>query len=282
MNISIIIPSWNNKKYLQKCIESIQLNSFFKHEIIVHLNEGTDGSKDYLDKIDIKYSKSNINIGICSAVNLAYKKTNNNYILYSNDDMYFAKNWDKKLDNEISELNHNFFYITAKTISSKNDIIQLDCGKNIEEFNQTKFDNFCNNDQSPDLRASHLCPFIIHKEIWDRVGGFSEEFDPGDGSDPDFCMKLWKQNIRVFKCLSSFKIYHFGSITTRRKNFKINNGTKTFILKWGFSPKYFRKYYLGAINNTIYDGPLKNKKLNLKMFIDLILDKIKYLVYKFL
>ena len=117
MNISIIIPSWNNKKYLQKCIESIQLNSFFKHEIIVHLNEGTDGSKDYLDKIDIKYSKSNINIGICSAVNLAYKKTNNNYILYSNDDMYFAKNWDKKLDNEISELNHNFFYITAKTIS---------------------------------------------------------------------------------------------------------------------------------------------------------------------
>ena len=35
-------------------------------------------------------------------------------------------------------------------------------------------------------------PHLIHKEIWDRVGGFSEEFYPGTGSDPDLNMKLWK------------------------------------------------------------------------------------------
>ena len=91
MNISIIIPSWNNLKYLSKCIESIKNNSLYEHEIIIHLNEGSDGSEEYLNKINIKFTKSNANIGICSSVNKAYKIATQNYIMYSNDDMYFSK-----------------------------------------------------------------------------------------------------------------------------------------------------------------------------------------------
>ena len=282
MNISIIIPSWNNLKYLSKCIESIKNNSLYEHEIIIHLNESADGSEEYLNKINIKFTKSNANIGICSSVNKAYKIATQNYILYSNDDMYFSKNWDKYLKKEILNFKDNLFYLTAKSVSKKNDIVILDCGKNIEDFDQKKFDDYCVNDNSPNLKASHLCPFIVHKEIWSQIGGFSEEFNPGDGSDPDFCMKLWNINVRVFKCLSSFKIYHFGSITTRKENFKMNNGTKSFILKWGFSPKFFRKYYLRSIINDVYSGPLENIKYSYKMFLDLILDKIKYLIFKVL
>ena len=46
---SIIIPTFNNLKYLIKCIESIKKNSFYNsHEIIPHVNDGTDGTLDYL------------------------------------------------------------------------------------------------------------------------------------------------------------------------------------------------------------------------------------------
>ena len=38
-------------------------------------------------------------------------------------------------------------------------------------------------------------------------------------------MKLWLQNVRMFKCVSKFKVYHFGSITTRNKNIKLNVGS---------------------------------------------------------
>ena len=62
----------------------------------------------------------------------------------------------------------------------------------------------------------------------------------------------------------------------------MNNGTKSFILKWGFSPKFFRKYYLRSIINDVYSGPLENIKYSYKMFLDLILDKIKYLIFKVL
>ena len=40
---SIIIPSYNNLNYL-KLYKSIINNSKFNHQIIVHVNEGTDGT----------------------------------------------------------------------------------------------------------------------------------------------------------------------------------------------------------------------------------------------
>ena len=45
---SIIIPTFNNIQYLKKCIESIRNNSTYNHEIIPHVNEGSDGTIDYL------------------------------------------------------------------------------------------------------------------------------------------------------------------------------------------------------------------------------------------
>ena len=39
---------------------------------------------------------------------------------------------------------------------------------------------------------------VIHKDLWKSVGGFSEEFYPGTGSDPDLNMKLWKKGVKRF------------------------------------------------------------------------------------
>ena len=80
-----------------------------------------------------------------------------------------------------------------------------------------------------DHQGTHFAPHLVSKKMWDKVGGFSEEFNPGIGSDPDFNMKLWKEGVRIFKGLNDFKVYHFGSLTTRKKKnlFKIE-GTKHF------------------------------------------------------
>ena len=42
---SIIIPSYNNLNYLKICIKSLRRNSKYNHQIIVHVNEGSDGLK---------------------------------------------------------------------------------------------------------------------------------------------------------------------------------------------------------------------------------------------
>ena len=194
--------------------------------------------------------------------------------------MYFCKNWDLYLENEIKRYKDNFYYISGTNISNKDGIINYDCGSSPENFNINKFNAFCENDTSNDLQGSHWAPHLIHKDIWLKVRGFSAEFNPGDGSDPDFCMKLWKENIRIFKCLSKFKVYHFGSITTRKSNISLNDGTKKFLLKWGFTPRFFRKHYLKGDDRIKYDGALSDVKVSLNVLIDLLINKLKFLYYK--
>ena len=50
MKFSIILPSFNNLDYLKLCLDSIKKNSKFDHEIIVHVNIGDDGTKEFLNK----------------------------------------------------------------------------------------------------------------------------------------------------------------------------------------------------------------------------------------
>ena len=45
---SILIPTFNNLDYLKICIESLRKNSNFDHQIIVHVNEGSDGTLEYV------------------------------------------------------------------------------------------------------------------------------------------------------------------------------------------------------------------------------------------
>ena len=53
---SIILPTYNNLEYLKITLESISKNSKYKHDIIVHVNEGTDGSLDYLKSKKIDFT----------------------------------------------------------------------------------------------------------------------------------------------------------------------------------------------------------------------------------
>ena len=282
MRLSIIIPTYNNLSYLKYFLLSLKKNSAFEHEIILHINEGSDGTLNYAINNNIKYTYSNTNIGLCSSMNRAYSLTTTDHILYAHDDMFFCKNWDTFLINEIKKYDHNLYYLTGTNVSTRHGLINFDCGSVLANFNEKKFNLFCQNDDTADLQGSHWAPHLIHREIWDKIGGFSEEFNPGDGSDPDFCMKLWFANVRIFKGISKFKVYHFNSITTRNNKILLNNGTKQFLLKYGFNPRFFRKYYLkGNSNITPYIGELTNPKINFFMFKDLLINKFKYFLAKF-
>lgn len=280
MKFSIIVPTFNNLKYLKYFIYSVKKNSKFKNQLIIHVNDGSDGSLKYVKKKNIEFTHSDKNIGLCDAVNKAAKLCKTNYIIYAHDDMFFCKNWDLYLKKEIQKYKNNLFYISGTNVSKKNGLITFDCGSTVDNFNEKKFNKFCMIDKSPDLQGSHWAPHVIHKSLWKRVGGFSSEFNPGDGSDPDLCMKLWINKVRIFKSLSKFKVYHFGSMTIRGKKININNGTKKFLLKWGFNPRFFRKFYLNGDDNISYTGPIKGLNFNTKMIFYLIINKVKYLYYK--
>jgi len=270
---SIIIPTYNNYEYLKLSLNSIKKNSKYNHEVILHINDGSDGSLNYAIENKIKYSYSKINIGLCSSINLASKLTTHKYILYSHDDMYFCPFWDEYLYDEVNKIGHDNFYISGTMIEPNSGHIIFNCGEDIDNFNEIKLLENIDKLNIQDHQGSHFAPHLVSKKMWDDVGGFSEEFNPGIASDPDFNMKLWKNNVRIFKGLSNFKVYHFGSITTRKKKLTQNRGDRTFLKKWGITTKFFKKYYLKS--NTKYDGPLENPKISFGFLIGLIGCKIR-------
>jgi glycosyltransferase involved in cell wall biosynthesis len=68
---SIVIPSWNNLPFLKLCVESIRKNSVHSHEILIHANIGTDGTRDWLQAEGLPFTASPENVGVCWAVNAA-------------------------------------------------------------------------------------------------------------------------------------------------------------------------------------------------------------------
>jgi glycosyltransferase involved in cell wall biosynthesis len=285
--ISIIIPTYNNIEYLKICINSIKKNSNFNHEVILHINEGEDGTLDYAKKNNIKFTYSKINSGICIGCNQAAKISKHDLLLYAHDDMYFCPNWDEILLNEVQKINSKMFYISGIMINGDPKLkghIDFLSGENAKNFDEDKLLKNYKKLEHFDFQGSTWAPHLIHKEIWNRVGGFSEEFSPGTGSDPDLNMKLWKIGVRIFKGLAKCKVYHFGSVVTRQKEKKYltktetgNKANKIFLLKWGISIKFFKKHYLKS--DTKYNKPLDEPSKKLSYFWELIKCKITYLYF---
>ena len=273
---SILIPTLNNLNYLKLCIKSIKSNSNYNHDIIVHVNEGNDGTIKFLEKENIKFSHTNYNAGICEGVNMAAKLSTTNYFLYAHDDFYFCPDWDVVLVNELKHIKNNLFYLSGTMV--QNGQVELNCGDTLNDFNEKKLLDEYKNIKFYDFQGSTWAPHLIHKELWTKVGGFSEEFYPGTGSDPDLNMKLWNEGVRIFKGLQHCKVYHFGSIVTRQKEKKFNTvtesgskGSKLFLLKWGFSIKFFKKHFLKS--ETKYNGPLDEPLKNFNFYFELLICK---------
>jgi glycosyltransferase involved in cell wall biosynthesis len=242
---SILIPTWNNLPFLKLCIESIHEHSTVPHEIIVHVNEGKDGTLEWVRENQIKHTCTATNEGVCIAMNQMAEVASAQYLLYLNDDMYVLPNWDSCLKNEIESLDHDKFYLSSTSIEANpqsNCMIKGDFGDSPETFNKAGLLEHYMKTSFHDWSGSTWSPCVVSKRLWDKVGGYSEEFSPGMYSDPDFSMKLWQEGVRYFKGIGKSRVYHFGSKSVGR--IKKNNGRKQFIRKWGMTPSTFGKYYL--------------------------------------
>lgn len=270
---SVIIPTFNNIEFLKLCLKSLKKNSAFNNEIIIHVNEGIDGTLEYLNKEKYIYSHNKKNAGVCVAFNEAVKKSSKKYIVLGHDDMYFCPGWDKIFFEEMKKINTNLFFLSGTMVQPFESYIELNCGTSYRDFNEEKLLNELPKIKFSDFQGTHWQPSLISREIWDKVGGFSEEFSPGLGSDPDFNLKLWKIGCRIFKGLGNCRVYHFSSQSLRKKAW--NDGAKIFLLKWGITIKFFKKFYLKS--NSEYNKILEDPKKNFSYFYNLFLCKIRYL-----
>jgi len=256
---SILIPSWNNIDFLKLCIKSIEEHSHFLHQIIVHVNEGMDGTLEWVRERGYDYTYSAENVGICYPLNYGRTLMQTDYLVYMNDDMYVLPGWDKALWDAVERYPDEFFFLSSTMIEpfeTGNDCVigGKKYGTTIHDFKEQELLAHYKTFSKDDWCGSTWPPNIIHKNLWDLVGGYSIEFSPGMYSDPDFSMKLWKAGVREFKGIGKSMVYHFGSKTTQK--IVRNNGRKQFLSKWGISSGIFSSHYLKRGKNWQVASPL--------------------------
>ena len=247
LRFSILIPSWNNLEFLKLCVSSIRNNSSFNHQIIIVINEGNDGSLEWVDKQnDLDYIYSKTNIGICYGLNSSRSLIKTNYVVYANDDMYFLPDWDSEINNQIKEIGHDNFMLSSTMIEPTETgnpcVIVADYGDSLSNFQEEKLLREYRGFEKKDWSGSTWPPNVLPLKLWDLVGGMSTEFSPGFYSDPDLSMKLWKLGVRYYKGVGNSRVYHFGSKSTKR--IKMNKGKKLFLNKWGVTSNFFNTNFL--------------------------------------
>lgn len=105
--VSVIVPVYNQEKYLDECIESIINQSYNNLEIILV----DDGSTDNSLEICKKYKKQDKRIklihkengGLSSSRNAGLKEATGDYIMFCDSDDYFLPDTVKLMEAEITK-----------------------------------------------------------------------------------------------------------------------------------------------------------------------------------
>lgn len=256
--LSIIIPTWNNLPFAKLCVESIRKNSAYPHQVVLHINDGSDGTLEWAKKEGIDFTHTPDNAGICVAVNMAASIATQDYIVYMNDDMYVCPQWDVALAEEIKAAGTDNFMFSSTMIEPTDHnnpcVIVKDYGSTIETFKEKALVDECNTFPMHDWYGSTWPPTIVHKKYWHITGGYSIELSPGVSSDDDFAMKMWAAGCRIFKGIGKSRVYHFQSKSTLR--IVKNNGRKQFLMKWGINQSTFSKHF--THRGEKYAGPLQD------------------------
>lgn len=259
---SILIPTWNNLPLLKLCVRSLRAHSAQPHQIILHINEGTDGSLQWAIDEGLDHSHSTTNVGVCHALNAAAQLATTERICFFNDDMYALPGWDQPLLEEIAKLDHELWFLSGTMVEPTDTgnpcvLAPKDFGRDPDDFREADLLQEYPRWHKEDWTGATWPPNVLPRSLWEAVGGYSPEFSPGMSSDPDFSMKLWTHGVRHFKGLAASRVYHFQAKSTGKV--QKNDGRHQFLQKWGLTQSTFTRYYLRR--GQPWSGPLGEPRM---------------------
>jgi hypothetical protein len=273
---SIVIPTWNNLPYIKLLVESLRKNSKYNHQILIHVNDGADGSLAWVREQGIEHTASTDNIGICFAVNRAAAFATQKYLVYMNDDMVALPGWDEQLMKYVQEFGDQRFMLSATMVEPRETgnkcVVVADFGQSAAQWNEPLALSSVEGLKRTNWMGSTWPPTLVPTWMWQEVGGYSTEFSPGMSSDNDFTMKLYHAGCRLFLGVGSSLVYHFACVSTGR--IKKNDGRKQFLRKWSVTQRDFDKQVLhrGAVATApfaIESVDMSQFKLKAELFIRL-------------
>ena len=241
---SIIIPTYKAVEYLDICLKSLtRVYNKEMFEVIVicdgfyQLHEST--LIEYSTEFDLKVLKFESNRGIATAINYGVYSATYDIILIMNDDNVVPKHLVYYVQNIDREFLNRQFCVSFTQIKPRRSIFNKTVCQDFgtspstfdwNKFGETEYEFYTECDE-------HLgtFPFIMDKDLFMTVGGFSDEFGSKVGfvSDWDFFTKV--SNMVDIQICNNCYFYHFSQVSSSEPSAKESeqNAHEFFKFKWG-------------------------------------------------
>ena len=208
MDLSIIIPLYNQLRYTQICLDSLRTYGVGGGKIFLIDNGSTDGTGAYLAECpDVVLRSNRENLGCAGAWNQGVRDTTSEWLVFLNNDVIVSPGW---LEGLMAFAEDKGADIVSPAIR------EGECNYEICSYSRdfaTKMVNAVRMGV-----ADGIC-FMVRRRVFETIGLFDENFRIGQFEDADFFRRAQNAGFRLGTTGRSF-IHHFGSVTqdSIRKN----------------------------------------------------------------
>jgi len=228
--VSIIIPTSTQQKYIKNCVKSIKKHTPQSHEILFVNNGTTKGTIKWLKKYINENSNHHLvkcpkDAGPAVSVNEGIKASTGQYILVLSNDIVVAKGWLSGMLDCMKRVPDAGIVGPMSNVSSglqtvaKADNISLDqldefaesfmAGNRYRRISSIGLDGFC---------------LLFRRDLVEEIGFFDEQFGQDGFENEDFCLKA---------ILEGRKNLIAGDVYVHQQNRKtFNRSKKYFNSKW--------------------------------------------------
>lgn len=276
-DLSIIIVSYNTKKFLKECLESIQENvsSKISYEVIVVDNASSD---DTVKFVSVHFPKvhlisSSQNLGFSKANNIGVAKSNGRYVLFLNPDTVVYKNTIESIvafmdehedggaatcylempNGKLDDASHRGFPTPWNAMSYFSGLAKL--------FPKTQFFNgynlgFKDLTKIHEIDALAGAFMLVRRGAGESVGWWDEDYF-FYGEDLDFCYQLKKKGWKIY-FVPTIKILHYKGVSggIKKHSQHISTATKetkkrATLARFEAMQLFYKKNYHGTYPSFI-------------------------------
>ena len=254
--ISFIIPSRNNKTYLEMCYNSIRKNSGYTHEICFADDFSEDGTWEYLQEIKSKDDNVKIyrnegpeRLGLTILYDkIVEEMATNDRLLFFHSDMYLFPDALDYVDEYLKEgVVVTLTRVEPPLHPEGPEKIVVDFGIEPDELKEQQLlDWYRRYEPTQEITEGVFAPWSIMRKDFESIGGHDKLFRPQSKEDSDIFNRLHLSGVKFIQTWKGL-VYHMTSRGSRFNPYSggapgkdspewlytTNKNMREFIRKWG-------------------------------------------------
>lgn len=233
--VSIIIPNFNGKEFLEKCLKSVLSSDYADFEVLLVDDASTDDSLEVVELFrnpQLRVIRNSQRLGAAASRNRAVKEAGGQYLVFLDNDTEVEPDWLTEIT-KIFQSDSSIGGVQCKLIDfSDREQIQL---AGVYLIPHTLWGIARGQGEKDSKRwkdgeevTAISAALAIKREVLDKVGGFDEKLSVYT-EDLDFSLRVWLAGYRIVLAPHSV-VYHWTKPVEMRRGMRASKAEIYFHL----------------------------------------------------